>query len=825
MVLKSTIRKSAEIGVSMTIIATLLAACGGGSGGGVANTGTTFYIIPALGKFKDGATVNIRDSKNNLCGTGFTAGGTAPVLIPSTCTGPFIVQAGMGQTDQYFDEGLNKYMPTSGVGINAVLPDTTRTSIGVTALTHIAAGRLITASGVSVNPATVTATNNAISALLSAGNVPDPLAVPMAADFNVKATDAYGAVLAALANLGANARQVAKDLAEDLADGSWDGFAGPTNIPANKRSTPDFSTFGASMVMATQSAVSQVNTTTPKFTFNSYLPSSNVIATITAATNSGMPPITTAKNMFTSLRTSLVLLTNPQQTGFFDTQLLAAKNDLRNTVMPKYQTTVEKAALVKHAMSLMQGLKAYGLPLACTPTAFMPCFGTYSMADPVTLGNIIVENTRWNTVRGSFMPVLQTCTSSSHPSAQYGTGLLPVLPAGITMSCAAEIDALSNAPAGYVLHRFTAIVTPAAAANNYSYTSTTTATPYDFMGVPGTPTVSALYIGTASLVGTPLTTPAPASQPIILANSYSLLGKLAADGVLHDYDQVAITALRTYPSGTAPAGSPLGFALAKYDISGSIASYLAAGLTPLGTITINVGTTESKLEDAYGLNPQLAADRNLGKTLTLMMQAKTTATQIDGTAYANAYACDISGIACKPTSLSFTGTFTNINPLTPKIGIFATGTLTDTRNLTAFNATLPASNTNRIKDNGSFTGTVTNNTVAPAAVYRITLNEDKMIDNQNTVSFIYIDSSNTTVNGNAIFNTTPAAPAIHTFNVSSGAVNGVLSRTPPALGSPALSGLTGNVYVGGTPAVPGTLIGTINNQQINYTDGTFSTLQ
>ena len=342
---------------------------------------------------------------------------------------------------------------------------------------------------------------------------------------------------------------------------------------------------------------------------------------------------------------------------------------------------------------------------------------------------------------------------------------------------------------------------------------------------------SANYTGTATVV----------KVPAGFQNaSIAVTGQLAANGVTHDYDQVVINTARTYPSGVTPVGAPAGFALANYAATGSISSKLANGTTT-GTIALLTGSSLSQLEDANGMTPATPAMRYLGKSLTAVLQANATSTQIDGTLTESLEACDLSGIYCGPTNLSFTGSITDL--ANAAVGKFFTGTLTDVRDFSSYDVTqLPTyygfpyymgnfpvlPNTilaatglqNRIRDKGTFSGTVTNNTVAPAAVYQVSANEDRTVDNQHTVAVIYRDAANNTVTLNTVV---LANTPTHNLNVSSGAVIAVLSRTPVVGGTGGTNGLAGNVYVGSV--APANLIGVIAGNKITYSDGTFATLQ
>lgn len=801
MELKNKIRKSAELGVSMTIIATLLAACGGGGGGTAAVTAdnATINVTPALGRFENGATVIIKDKSGRECSRAKTANWFAAVTInKNTCTPPLIVQAGI-KDDRYWDEKLNDFGTIFGVGIHAVLPDATRTSVGVTALTEIAAARLINASGVvTATSADVTSTNVAIANLISNGNVPDPLAVPEAAGSGVQATDAYGAVLATLANLaatGKNALDVAKDLAADIADGTWDGQASGIAV-----ATPDSSIFSASMVVATTAASGVINAASaPTLSFASYVPATNIASAVAAtasavAASGGVTPITAAKNLFTSLRTSLELLTNPAQTGFFDTQLKTARDDLTNTVMPQYQSTLDKVGLIMDGRTLLDNLKTNGLPMCYFGPSSSSCWWGSAAVDPLIPGNTIVSFFSMQLLQGMYVP--NNCSTTSHPSTQFSAGSLPT---GIIVKCSTSNNIIYNANGSRIKYVFRANVTPAATANSYSFESftrtVTYADPFDFVGT--TVDDTARYSGTFS-DGT---------------TSTLVSGQLASADTNYAYDQVSLSRVRTYPSGTAPTGAPTGFALAKYDITGSIATHQTTGAA-LGTIALLAGSSYSTLEDANGMSPATQAASYLGRTGTLVLQARTANTQLDGTATASSFKCDLSGFSCNPANMSFTGSMTNL--ATTGVGKFAEGTVTVTRDFSAYNSTQLAGSSNFIKDTAVFSGTV----ITPAAVYQVTLNGDRTVYNQQAVAFIYKDASNNTVEVNATMGLASNAPYV--MNVKAGSIIGVLTKAP-STGASSTSGLTGDVYVGTTDPI--NRIGTLTGSTINYTDGTFTSLQ
>ncbi len=804
--------------VSMTVIATMLSACGGGGGSAVsapAASGLTLTATPALGAFVDGSTVIVFDHLGKECNRGKTVGGAAAINInPTTCVAPLIVQAGI-PGDLYFNEATGANQAVAGSGVRAVLPDTTVASFGVSALTEISAAGLLDAAGaVNIGAAGVSARNNTIANLLTNGNVTNPLAVPNAASLTTTASNPYGALLAMLANLvpGKTPEAIAHDLALDLADGTWDGMASGVAV-----GTPTPATFGAAMLAAEGVAAVHINlVSAPTIPFSgAYLPAGDITASVAAtAANGGTTPtnpINTAKNLFTSLRTSLNQLSNPTQTGFFDTQMLAAKNDLRNSVTPNLSQVMSKIGVLNRATLFMDDLKLNGF------AALPACAGWLSSCqqpDFANAANTIVSSlsydNNWH----------QIYCQTSLPS----TFVSGALPAGTFVSCDSQVGQPTFTVNGYTTYSFGADVTPTAA-NTYSYSSWTTTQPYTFGGLggvtPGVATGSASYIGTATVVKT---------ANGLSNSSLAVTGQLAADGVSHAYDQVAINSVRTYPSGATPIGAPAGFALAKYDATGSMASVLANGTTS-ATIALLTGTSVTQLENINGSGVPKTPGANLpNSTVNAVIQATTANTKIDGTVAIGSYACDLSGLSCGPTSLTFLGSITNL--ANAAVGKFFTGTLTDTRDFSSYDVTQPAGafttlvatgTQNRIKDAGTFSGTVTNNTVTPAAVYTLTINLDKTVDNQSTESFIYLDPLGNTVNGNAVVNTTPGAGTAYTFNVSSGVVIGVLTQAPVAFGASKTSGLSGNLYVG--TVAPANLIGTLNGVTVNYTDGTFTSLQ
>lgn len=234
----------AELGVGVTAIAALLlAGCGGGGGGGGAAAGASMTITPSLGQFASGATVRVKDKNGTLLVTGtVNASGVAAVTVPAGATAPLLVEAGING-DKYFDENpaaagrdANGFVTISGVSnaaVRALIPDTTTTAVGVTALTEMAVGQIEAASGIAATSvADIRAVNQTIGDAMGVTDIlqpPTPVTTATRLNTTTVAADRYALVLAGLAHMaaaGKTALDVANDLRNDVKDGKFDGRIG-----------------------------------------------------------------------------------------------------------------------------------------------------------------------------------------------------------------------------------------------------------------------------------------------------------------------------------------------------------------------------------------------------------------------------------------------------------------------------------------------------------------------------------------------------------------------------------------------------------------------
>lgn len=231
MIIKPNLRKTAEFGISMTILSALiLAGCGGGSSGSSSTTNTptassiTTTIVPFKGKYSTG-TVTLKDAAGNTVTTGTIASnGTATVTLPATTVFPLVVEV----TGTYQNEatGANE---TSTTPVRSFIADATAAAaasgVPVTAVTEVAVAGLekkIGGSLIGIKAASAVAEFSAAETLL--GLASGDAMKPPVFDANGKTSDANTLKLAALAvsaqsnGTGADLVAKLKKMAIDMAN-------------------------------------------------------------------------------------------------------------------------------------------------------------------------------------------------------------------------------------------------------------------------------------------------------------------------------------------------------------------------------------------------------------------------------------------------------------------------------------------------------------------------------------------------------------------------------------------------------------------------------
>lgn len=127
-------------------LAALLSACGGSSDPAPA----TLTVTPSLGLIQNG-TITLKTLSGQTLGQqGTGSGGAASFTLPAGATGPFLITVCGGTGASYYDEGLNAQAPlTASQCLRALVPDTSRLNVGVTALTEAAVHYLESNGGLS----------------------------------------------------------------------------------------------------------------------------------------------------------------------------------------------------------------------------------------------------------------------------------------------------------------------------------------------------------------------------------------------------------------------------------------------------------------------------------------------------------------------------------------------------------------------------------------------------------------------------------------------------------------------------------------------------
>lgn len=217
MQIKPYLRKTAEFGILIAAITTLiLAGCGGGESGSGGGGSTRLQISPSLGLFRSGAAVRIKDKNGVAIGSGYVnASGVASIDVPTGSQAPLLVEVGL-DGDEYYDEKQDLFVKISGAvgaAIRALIPDHTITSqVAVTGFTEIAVGTLANASGVLPTSIATASAVGANTAVEQAFGISDLLLQPtlvgssgVMATLSTTPSDIYAAKLAGLALMaGAN---------------------------------------------------------------------------------------------------------------------------------------------------------------------------------------------------------------------------------------------------------------------------------------------------------------------------------------------------------------------------------------------------------------------------------------------------------------------------------------------------------------------------------------------------------------------------------------------------------------------------------------------
>ena len=811
----------------------LLAGCGGGGGGSgdaasPAATGGTIGGIAAKGYMK-GAKVSAfcgnSEAATDLLATGVTGtAGEYSLKWTTACTKvlKLVVENGTGTKMADEATGQDVDLP-DGFKLRALVADPTTTTKHITPFTDMAAE----IAGTSATKAAILNAESAIVKNVLGGDInafqakpvaPTALAM-IAASADERKLATLLTIVSAFAQDNATCRvktthgariKCATDLFAAQAKAtvtavSDTGYTVATTVPAI---TPA-SMLAATLVNLTAGTIAGVTAKDLSADILSdasgtaAMLTSAASATMTAAASTGGTVVVdaakdtgiqAARNLFNSLKTDLLALSNSSGNGFLDQKLSAAQTDWSTNGQVSAAGLMEYMKALERATQMASDAKTWTAP---APTG-------------------LVANAAYPVAGQSNLILITNSAGVAHQFVRYFASFIDGNQA-LAMNCRVNVSEMSQGKAGCVYGYGKANVTNITPANSF--------TTYFHRVQVGEGTTSGSYgwlDGFASRVisstqryaaqGT-ITIPVVSTQGFITQTSYATAGAslLPLADTVPDAAPLTGTATLTRDSST---GDPTALSL-KGDIQP-----LAAGQDN-STLEISAALTSTSATKTAALTGTLANVKGGAATLTmtiasgsqfvgtigtattpdnpvsakLIAQIKTTGFQYDGTFVMDTFTADKSG-KFQPGNASFNG----------KISTVASGTATEflngvlgmkLTNLADFDPRAAISATNFRKQTASFTGKVTNGT----ATYELTFVGDGSTYAQESVTLNYTRSGTQMVSF-----TGTKSDTVKSITVSgSGSVNAVLN-----------DGI-GDVLVGTTK------VGSIskNPSQVNFIDGTY----
>lgn len=226
-----------------------------------------------------------------------------------------------------------------------------------------------------------------------------------------------------------------------------------------------------------------------------------------------------------------------------------------------------------------------------------------------------------------------------------------------------------------------------------------------------------------------------------------------------------------------------------------------ANSNALFTVTMNSGNYVFFPGSATALSYPVSGSFNI-KAVSSIPTA-TNNYEFDGTLNLPKFSADLSGTSYFP-DISFTGSITNLTDST--VGKFMTGTLTETPDLSKFNTSQPTGPSNYKMETIAFNGSLTAPISGAAAAYKIS----NFIEYLNHGAFDQTDISLTYTDPSGV------------------AISVTITKSPTGAGELKATGngitLDDKIGTGGTISDSTTQYGTVSGNQVNYTDGTFESL-
>ncbi len=516
--------------------------------------------------------------------------------------------------------------------------------------------------------------------------------------------------------------------------------------------------------------------------------------TIAAGASSG---IQAARDLFNSLKTDILALSNSNGNGFLDQKLSAAQADWATNGHASVTSFLDYMKAIDRATQMASDAKTWAAP----PTSGLVANAAYPVAGHSDLV-LITDST------GAASQFIRYFASFIGPDNQ-----------PLAMNCRVNVSDMSLGKAGcsygYGKANVTNTGTAAGSFTTYfhrvrvalgttsgsygwldSYASRVYSSTQRYVTPNGT-----VFIPVLQTISTPqgpqtITSQASfANQFVPLADAVDDATALTGTATLTQDASGNLTALSLkgdiQPLATGQDKSTLDISAAMTSTSTSQTANITGTLTNVQgtatTLTMKLATG-SQIVGTTGANGQPVS-------ANLISQIKTTGFQYDGTLAMDTFTAELNG-SFQPANASFIG----------KVSTLANGTATEflsgtlglkQTNLAAFDPTKPTSASNFLKQTASFTGTVTNG----ATAYVLTLIGDGSTFGQESVTLNYTRNGTQMV---SVTGTTSASTTTLTIS-GSGSVNATLTNG------------SGDVKTGTTK------VGTITQHpsQVNFTDGTY----
>ena len=516
------------------------------------------------------------------------------------------------------------------------------------------------------------------------------------------------------------------------------------------------------------------------------------IVVVDAAKDTG---IQAARNLFNSVKTDLLALSDGNGNGFLDQKLSAAQADW---------TTNGHGSVT----GLMAYMKAFE---RATEMASDAKTQTWAVASTGSL----VANAAYPVAGQSNLILITDSTGAAHQFVRYFASFIDGNQA-LAMNCRVNVADMSLGKAGCFYGYGKASVTNPTAGSFTNFfhgvrvAEGTTSGSYGWQDA----LASRVFSSTQryAVQGT-ITIPVVSAQGFITQANYATAGAslLPLADPVNDAAPLTGTATLTRDTATGDLTAltlkgdivPLATGQDKstLDISAALTSTSTSQTANIsGTIT-NVQGATTTLTMAIASGSQIVGAIGTATTpehpisANLITQIKTTGFQYDGTLAMGTFTADKSG-DYQPATGSFTGKISTLASGTATEFLNGTLSLNQT-NLADFDPTKATSATNFLKQTASFSGKVTNG----AAIYELTFIGDDSTYAQESVTLNY------TRNGTQMISFTGTKSAsVNTITISgSGSVNAVLDNE------------MGDVFVGTTK------VGSItkNPGQVSFTDGTY----